>query len=116
MGRFVERVERQPTSGVAEGGFIFLLAAVALHQLSQACRHRLAQAFCLEKLPIIEGGAVAQAEAFQKVATHQIHRLLQRLQTGGTDFVTAMPVGAALCQQSLKFQHIDPYPSLRAQF
>jgi hypothetical protein len=66
VGRLVQRIDSQQAQGLVDGFGQASLLGQAAHQLSQRAQQQPAQALGLHGLPLVEGDAVAQAEASQK--------------------------------------------------
>jgi hypothetical protein len=70
---FTQRVKLQPATSVAEGGFILTMGTVVAYQLFQSTNQFTAQLFGLLQLPFVEGEAIAQGKAAEKVIAVEIN-------------------------------------------
>jgi hypothetical protein len=78
------------------------------HQPLQCCHQGAAQALGFDGLPLVEGHAVAQAEAGQEIALNQRRGRQQRRQAGRADLVLVVSVAVAFRHQTLEVAHVAP--------
>ena len=79
----MQPVERQPAPGIGDRLIPGMLAAIGLHQLLEHLAIQLAQALALKELPLVEGRAIRQREAGQKILRVQLNRRAQVVKTLG---------------------------------
>ena len=108
VGRLVQRVEGQPAAGGVDRVVPVVLADLGRGQPLQRPRELAPQPFGLEVLPVVEAGAVAQAEPGQEVAPVQPGRRGQRGHTGRAGVLGRVAVVAAAGQQRLEIGHVQP--------
>ncbi len=108
MRRFVQGIQRQPAPGVGDGRLVRPLGTVTAHQSLQGGGQFLAQALGLKELPLVEVGAIAQAEAGQEVSPIKFDCLSQGSQTLGTHVGLWMIVLPAGPQQTEELIHVQP--------
>src|SRR5438270_11731029 len=85
-----------------------MLRAVAVRQPFKRAGKFAAQRIGLVELPVVEAGAIAQAEARQEIILVERNGLRQWLDAGGAALDRRVSVSAALRQQSAKLMHINP--------
>ena len=85
-----------------------VLADLGRGQALQGPRELAPQPFGLEVLPVVEAGAVAQAEPGQEVAPVERGRRGQRGDTGRAGVLGRVAVVAAAGQQPLELGHVQP--------
>ena len=83
VGGLVQRVEVQPSLGVGDGLVELAGGRAGLDESGARRGHHPAQPLGLPRLPVIEVGAVAEAEAGQQVAAPQGGRLRHLLDVVG---------------------------------
>ena len=76
------------------------------NQAFQCAGQLVAQPFGLEKLPLVEGGAIAQAEAGQEVVPIELDSSIERLQAARADVGQGMAVSSATGQGLPKCCHV----------
>ena len=108
VGRLVQRVEGQPAAGGVDRVVPAVLADLGRGQPLQGPRELAAQPFGLEVLPVVEAGAVAEAEPGQEVAPVQPGRLGQRGQAGRAGVGGRVAVVPAAGHQLLEPRHVQP--------
>ncbi len=108
VGRLVQRVQGQPAAGGVDRVVPAALADLGRGQPLQRPRELPPQPFGLEVLPVVEAGAVAQAEPGQEVAPVQPGRLGERVQAGRAGVVGRVAVVPAAGQQLLEAGHVQP--------
>jgi hypothetical protein len=115
LGRSVQRVQRHPSTGVGDSGFILPLGAESLYQSLQGRRHLLAQTLRLEELPVVKLGAVRQGETGHKVAGVQVDGFRQSSQAIGAQFRSGTVVLLRSGYAALEGLHVQPQLSLGVQ-
>src|SRR5690349_10525628 len=97
IGGFVETIKGQPASCISDCGGEVGLAAMAQDQsLKHICQFA-SQSVCLEKLPIVEGGAILKVEASHEIVAIEPDRPREWFQAVGADLVGAVAVHLATC-------------------
>ena len=71
MGRLVQRVQGQPAPGLGDGSLPLAQSTAAAREPLQGDSQLPAQTLRLEKLPVVEGDAVTQAEACHEIVAVQ---------------------------------------------
>jgi hypothetical protein len=117
MGRFVQRVQGQPSPGIGDGPLAQRVAVPAQkpHQTLKRPGQFPTQTLCLEGLPFVKVRAIGQGKAGQKVAPRQSRRFGERLQTGRTNLVGRVIVPATQSQQLPETVNVQPQVRVRPQ-
>jgi hypothetical protein len=108
VGGLVQRVQDQPAAGGVDRPVPVVLADLGRGQALQRPGELAPQPLGLEVLPVVEAGAVAQAEPGQEVAPVQRGRLGQGGDAGRAGVGGRVPVVPAGGQQLLEPGHVQP--------
>ena len=109
MSTLVQRVERQPTSGMSDGIGESPGLSQAVRQLLQHLRQFQPQRLGLIGLPFVELERIGQREACQEVGPVEASRFAQRIQTPVAEGVRGGMVGSDLRSEIAKAQHVDDH-------
>jgi hypothetical protein len=108
VGPLMQRVQRRPAPRKGDGQSVVTLGTVTAYQSLKGGGQRLAKTFSLKELPLVECGAIWEAETGQEVAGVAGDGFGQGWQTINTDLVHPVAVGLAFCQTSLKAVDVQP--------
>jgi hypothetical protein len=106
VGRLVQGVEGEPAAGVGDGRLPLPPGGEAAREPLQRAGKLAPQALALEELPVVEGHAVAQAEARHKIVPVQRRRPRQRRQALGADLRLRVAVHTALDEPGVEAVHV----------
>ncbi len=104
----MQGIQCHPAPGIVDGRFKLTLRAVTVGQSLQRPRQVLAQALCLEELPLVKAGAVGQREAGQEIIAVEGRRFGQRGEAGRAHLVRRVAMRVAGGEQFLELAYIQP--------
>ena len=108
VGRLVHGINRQPAPAAGYSHLGHSLGTMATRQSLERAAQFSAEALALERLPVVECGAVTQRETGHKVVAIQGSCLLQRGKAGQTHLARWVAVCSARGQKATKSVHVEP--------